>query len=251
MCSGLVQLIQSPRVVYAECGKEVLLKCEVSSPQDGLSVKFMGWSLDGKSMCSVNTEGNLVINHTHSLSSFHCHYSHGQLVLRIHNMQPQDAGSSTYACKLRSNMGTAHKNTTVLLKGQFTLDVYHEIRNNMVMSVLLIFIQCFTSHYLHKFVFSSSQNQTSAYSLSARVEKVWLKHQNHSSSGTELDQSDPSGHCGVFFHYLLSYSNTYNYTNYCSVRWEFYEPAYCRVRVTLKGLNHHIKTKNKTKFKSF
>lgn len=110
----MVQLSSLP-VLYAECGTKVTLKCEVSSPEQGLDVKHMEWSLNGSSLCSVRE--NQLVNPTHS-QRHHCMYSHGHLSLILHNVQPQDVGTSTYVCKLRSNRGISDTDTRVEIKGQ-------------------------------------------------------------------------------------------------------------------------------------
>lgn len=114
LCPDMVQLRASP-VLYAECGTKVILKCEVSSPH-GLSVKHMGWSLNGGSLCSVKDD--LLDPHPPRLRGFRCMYSHGHLSLVLHDVQPQHGGNSTYMCKLRSNKGAPHATTRVEFKGQ-------------------------------------------------------------------------------------------------------------------------------------
>lgn len=111
----MVELSTSP-VLYAECGTAVILKCEISSLKDGLLVKHMRWSLNGDSLCSV--DDNAPIHYKHRLRHYRCLYSHGNLTLVLEGVQLRDGGNSTYACKLRSNMGVANKVTTVEFKGQ-------------------------------------------------------------------------------------------------------------------------------------
>lgn len=118
----MVQLRAAP-VLHAECGTDVSLKCEVSSPKQGLSVKYLGWSLNAAPLCFL-TE-NSPINQSESLRRFHCMYSHGHLSLVLHNAQPRDGGN--YACKLRSNKGTAHAATRVEFKGQSAYLIFFEI----------------------------------------------------------------------------------------------------------------------------
>lgn len=125
-CPGAVELRPSPTVVYAECGTQVNLNCEVHPLKNDLSVKHMGWSLNGSSLCNVDTEGNLSIHHKHSPKPFHCLYNHGHLSLRFPNVKLLDGWNSTYMCKLRSNKGTAHIETTVQFKGQHSYSVMKE-----------------------------------------------------------------------------------------------------------------------------
>lgn len=109
----MVQL-NSSSVLYAECGTKVTLKCEVSSPEQGLNVKRMEWSLNGSSLCFVRE--NRLVNSTNNLKHHICMYSHGYLYLILHSVQPQDAGTSAYVCQLRSNRGVSQTETRVELK---------------------------------------------------------------------------------------------------------------------------------------
>lgn len=99
----------------AECGKHVTLNCNVSSPRNVLSVKFMEWSLNKTSLCSVDSEGKITKHH---ISDFHCKYTHGQLALILHKVRPLESANSNYRCKLQSEQGARHGYTTVELQGQ-------------------------------------------------------------------------------------------------------------------------------------
>lgn len=127
-----MELRPSPSVVYAECGTEVTLNCEVPPLTNDLSVKHMGWSLKGSSLCSVDTEGKLSTHRKHSPRPFHCSYTHGHLSLSFPNVQLLDGWNSTYMCKLRSNKGTAHTETTVQFKGQPAYLLCREIITHVV-----------------------------------------------------------------------------------------------------------------------
>lgn len=186
----MVQLSSSP-VLYAECGTTVTLKCEVSSPEQGLDVKHMQWSLNGSSLCSVRE--NQLVNPTHSQRHHHCMYSHGHLSLILHNVQPQDVGTSTYVCKLRSNRGISDTDTRVEIKGQsiyllLTLSWNKETGHNEVFdSSFLGFFLWRRLYCLHKFLFSSPQKRISAHSLGAPGEAPRLR--QHAEM--ESDQPDP------------------------------------------------------------
>lgn len=186
----MVQLSSSP-VLYSECGTKVTLKCKVSSPEQGLDVKHMEWSLNGSSLCSVRE--NLLVNPTHSQRQHHCMYSHGHLSLILHNVQPQDVGTLTYVCKLRSNRGVSHTDTRVELKGQstyllLTLSLNKKRGHDEVFNYSFFGFFLWQRLYcLHKLIFSSPQNRTSAHSLGAPVEAPRLR--QHAEM--ESDQSDP------------------------------------------------------------
>ncbi|XP_061839917.1 uncharacterized protein [Nerophis lumbriciformis] len=93
--------------VTAECGEQVALSCNVSR-RDGLSVKHMEWSQNGKLLCRLNSKGNLS-HHRNIRSDFSCKYDEGQLQLIFAKVQPQDSGvTKRYMCKLHSNMGISH-----------------------------------------------------------------------------------------------------------------------------------------------
>lgn len=112
----LVRLNVSPQIT-AECGKQVILNCNVSSSRNGLSIKRMQWFLNEKILCSVDSEGKISPHHRHTPSAFDCEYNHGQLSLIFQNMQPLETGTSnSYMCKLHSNQAVAHKSTTVELQ---------------------------------------------------------------------------------------------------------------------------------------
>lgn len=134
-----MELRPSPTVVYAECGTAVNLSCEVPPLTNDLSVKHMGWSLNGSSLCSVDAEGKLSPHHKHSPRPFHCSYSHGHLSLSFPNVQLLDGWNSTYMCKLRSNKGTAHTWTAVQFKGQRAYLLWHEIITRVVANSLSLY----------------------------------------------------------------------------------------------------------------
>lgn len=113
----MVELSTSP-ILYAECGTAVILKCEVSSPKDGLLVKHMGWYLNGGLLCSI--DDITPVHHKNRLPVFRCLYSHGNMTLVLEDVKLQDGGNSTYVCKLRSNMGVANKVTRLEFKGKST-----------------------------------------------------------------------------------------------------------------------------------
>lgn len=110
----LVKLSVSHKI-SAECGKRVILTCEVSSSTHQLSIKRMEWSQGKTSLCVMDGEGNIT-RHNHT-SGLHCMYQDGHLSLVLHKVQPLDSGASNrYMCKLQSNKGVAHEYTTVELK---------------------------------------------------------------------------------------------------------------------------------------
>lgn len=112
----LVQLSPIPSVT-AECGQQVVLRCDVSSSRRGLSIKHMEWSKYKTHLCSVNAEGK-VTHSTEGQSGFTCEYEPERLTL-IFGVRPMD--EAEYRCKLRSNRGTAYKYARVELKGQSSL----------------------------------------------------------------------------------------------------------------------------------
>lgn len=117
LSTELVRLSVSPKIM-AECGKQVTLHCNVSSSRDGLLIKHMKWYLNKTSLCSVDSEGN-VINHQNGLSDFNCEYKHGQLSLVFRSVQPLESGNSKpYMCKLQSNKGAGQAYTSMELQGQ-------------------------------------------------------------------------------------------------------------------------------------
>lgn len=133
-------------LVHAECGTDVTLYCEVAPLKDGLSVKYMGWSLEENALCSVDTEGHLSTQHRHSPRPFRCRYSHGHLSLVFHDVQLLDGWNSTYMCKLRSNKGIAHTTTTVQFKGQPAYLLCHEIRT--IVAIGFFFLDTLTLYSL-------------------------------------------------------------------------------------------------------
>lgn len=182
----MVELSNSP-IVYAKCGTAVILKCEVSSPKDGLLVKHMGWSLNGDLLCSI--DDITPVHHKNRLPVFRCLYSHGNLTLVLEDVQPQDGGNSTYVCKLRSNMGVANKATTVEFKGQsayllLTLSWNKKTGGDKIFDNSLLGYFVWQRLYcLHNFLFSSPQNQTSVHGLAAQLLRQ--------HSRMESDQWDP------------------------------------------------------------
>ncbi|XP_034393702.1 uncharacterized protein LOC117733890 [Cyclopterus lumpus] len=108
----LVKLSVSPGIT-AECGDRVILKCDVSSSRKGLSIKHMEWFQSRTSVCSVDGEGKIK-NHTQSPSDFYCEYQHGQLSLVLTRVKPLERGN--YTCKLQSNRGALHADTSVELQ---------------------------------------------------------------------------------------------------------------------------------------
>lgn len=169
----MVRLSSSP-VLHAECGTNSILKCEISSSKQGLSVKYMGWSLNDGSLCFVKE--NLTINYTHSLRRFHCMYSHGHLSLVLHDVQPQDGGNSTYVCKLRSNKGATHTTTRVEFKGQsayllLTLEWNKKTGRDEVFGYFFSWILCVTASLLSSqffILFPSEPNKCSRSSSTVR-----------------------------------------------------------------------------------
>ncbi len=114
----LVRLSVSHKIT-AECFKQVTLNCDVATSTHQLSIKHMEWSQGKTSLCSVDSEGEIITHPRHSLSEFHCVYEHGQLSLIFQNVQPLEGGESKpYRCKLQSNKGATHNYTTVELQGQ-------------------------------------------------------------------------------------------------------------------------------------
>lgn len=113
--------------ISAQCGKNVTLDCEVSSPQHGLSIKRMKWYQSGTSFCVVNSEGEVVKNPELVGNDFHCKYRPGKLSLIIKNINPMTSGKSKlFECEVRSNKGTRDKVTTVELQeycGKVTTDM--------------------------------------------------------------------------------------------------------------------------------
>lgn len=110
-----VKLEVSPKI-FAECGKPVSLHCNSSSPQHGLSVKYMEWSHGNMSLCSVDSEQTITKLQRHFQSDFDCKYEDGRLSLVFERMLPLQSGE--YRCKLRSNKGVANECTKVQLQGQ-------------------------------------------------------------------------------------------------------------------------------------
>ncbi|XP_041838000.1 uncharacterized protein LOC121637788 [Melanotaenia boesemani] len=109
----LVKLKLSP-IVTTECGKQVSLHCNASSYQHGLSITHMEWSQGKMSLCSVDSEEEMITHQRHSLSEFHCEYKDGQLSLIFQEVLPLESGNSKpYRCKLHSNQGVAHGYTRV------------------------------------------------------------------------------------------------------------------------------------------
>ncbi|XP_032418986.1 uncharacterized protein LOC116720072 isoform X1 [Xiphophorus hellerii] len=108
-----VKLEVSPKI-FAECGKPVSLHCNSSSPQQGLSVKYMEWSHGNMSLCSVDSEQTITKLQRHFQSDFDCKYEDGRLSLVFERMLPLQSGE--YRCKLRSNKGVANECTKVQLQ---------------------------------------------------------------------------------------------------------------------------------------
>lgn len=108
----LVKLSVTPKMT-AECGQRVTLNCDVSSSRKGLLIKHMEWFHSLTSVCSVDSEGKIT-NHTQTLSDFYCEYQHGQLSLVFARVKPLERGN--YTCKLQSNRGAQHADTSVGLQ---------------------------------------------------------------------------------------------------------------------------------------
>lgn len=103
--------------ISAECGKHVILDCEVSSSQHGLSIKHMEWYQSSTSFCAINSEEVVITNPEHAANGINCTYQQGKLSLIIKNINPMNSGDSkTFGCKLRSNKGTREESTTVELQ---------------------------------------------------------------------------------------------------------------------------------------
>ncbi|XP_026158251.1 uncharacterized protein LOC113127732 [Mastacembelus armatus] len=104
----IVKLSASPSIT-AECGKQVILQCNVSSMSPNeLAIKHMGWLQNGKTLCTLNSDGNIA-HRRDSLSDFHCEYESQQLSLIFKKLQHLESGDSKpYMCKLQSNQGAAH-----------------------------------------------------------------------------------------------------------------------------------------------
>ncbi|XP_047431420.1 uncharacterized protein LOC125000095 [Mugil cephalus] len=109
----LAKLIVSPDIT-AECEKQVTLNCHVSSFEDGLSIKYMGWFRDTTSLCFVNSTEAVNIHYKNPPSNFHCEQKDGQMSLVFQKVNPLEIG--TYTCKMRSNKGGTSENTTMDLK---------------------------------------------------------------------------------------------------------------------------------------
>ncbi|KAG7242367.1 hypothetical protein INR49_023496 [Caranx melampygus] len=109
----MLKLNVSPRIT-AECGQQVTLQCNASSP-NGLSIVHMKWYRSETPLCSVNSMGE--ISENNPLSDVHCEYTGGQLSIIFKKLQPLETGDSVqYTCKVRSNKGVKHANTTVELQ---------------------------------------------------------------------------------------------------------------------------------------
>lgn len=94
--------------VTAECGKPVILHCNISSALTGLSIKHMKWS-HSQTYCSVDSEGYV----TNSGSEdFYCQYHMGHLSLHFYKWSPWLFNNS-FMCKLHSNQGILHEYTQV------------------------------------------------------------------------------------------------------------------------------------------
>ncbi|KAK2816854.1 hypothetical protein Q5P01_025045 [Channa striata] len=103
----MVAVNVSPHIT-AECGKPVILRCNVTSKSpDELEVKIMEWSQNKMLLCSVNSSGEITTQN--KLSPFRCEYKDQQLSLIFQNVQPMESGrANPYMCKLKSNQGAAH-----------------------------------------------------------------------------------------------------------------------------------------------
>lgn len=109
-----VKLILSPWI-NAECGEQVTLNCNASSPLHGLSIKHMEWFQDKTPLCSVDREGQ--ITYYNFTGDFHCEYGNGQLSLVLQRALPVVSGPSRpFRCKQRSNRGVSHGYTRVDLQ---------------------------------------------------------------------------------------------------------------------------------------
>ncbi|XP_060940945.1 uncharacterized protein LOC133018564 [Limanda limanda] len=77
----------------------------------------MEWSHSKTSLCSVNSEGNVLYNSS-TERDFYCEFEEGQLSLIFYKVQPQPESGNLqrYRCKLHSNKGALHKYTTVELE---------------------------------------------------------------------------------------------------------------------------------------
>lgn len=112
----LARLRVSPTIT-AECGKEVVLNCNLFSSKNQLHIKRMLWILNNKVLCSVGDLGTNITHYPHTPSDFHCEFENGQLSLIFQSVQPLESGNSNfYMCKLRSNRGLVERNTTIELQ---------------------------------------------------------------------------------------------------------------------------------------
>lgn len=98
--------------VTAECGKPVVLHCNISSALPGLSVKHMEWS-QSQTKCFVDSNGFLNTNDAEG--DFYCRYDKGHLSLHFYKWSPW-LFKSSFMCKLRSNHGILHEYAQVETK---------------------------------------------------------------------------------------------------------------------------------------
>lgn len=98
--------------IIAECGKPVILHCNISSSLSGLSIKYMEW-IQSHSYCSVDSEGLV----TSKNAEDYCLYDNGRLSLHFHKWSPY-MSESFYTCKLHSNQGIKYKYTHVKTREQ-------------------------------------------------------------------------------------------------------------------------------------
>lgn len=111
--------------ITAECGKPVILHCNISSALTGLSIQHMEWS-QSHTFCSVDSGGYLTIKNAER--DFHCHYDKGHLSLHFYKWLPGFFEHS-FMCKLRSNQGILHKYTHVEIKEH--LDSVRAVRDSL------------------------------------------------------------------------------------------------------------------------
>lgn len=101
--------LQVSSSVTAECGKPVVLHCNISSALPGLSVKHMEWS-QSYTKCFVDSNGFL--NSNDKEGDFYCLYDKGHLSLHFYKWSPW-LFESSFMCKLRSSQGILHEYTQV------------------------------------------------------------------------------------------------------------------------------------------
>ncbi|XP_024252321.1 uncharacterized protein LOC112230315 isoform X2 [Oncorhynchus tshawytscha] len=102
--------------VIVPCHQRVTLRCDITTFQEGLSIKHLAWvRQDGKHLCDVNGTGVTGAHSGSTPSTMECSYTpQTQLTLTLLQVQPLEQGK--YLCKLRSNHGVKEATTTVELQ---------------------------------------------------------------------------------------------------------------------------------------